>query len=167
VDQTEQFWISAAGTQRFSVVRMMINAITLSQMYVLDQDEALDFYVGKLGMEVKNDIDFGFMRWLTVGVPGDASREILLELPGPPAMSEDAAAQVREMLTKGATGGWIGVSTDDCHKTYETLLAAGVDVTEEPQERRYGIDCAVRDPFGNRIRISQMNPLPAGESHKP
>ena len=82
-------------------------------------------------------------------------------------MSEDAAAQVREMLTKGATGGWIGVSTDDCHKTYETLLAVGVDVTEEPQERPYGIDCAVRDPFGNRIRISQMNPLPAGESHKP
>jgi hypothetical protein len=69
VDQTEQFWISAAGTQRFSVVRMVINAITLSQMYVLDQGEALDFYVGKLGMEVKNDIDFGFMRWLTWACP--------------------------------------------------------------------------------------------------
>lgn len=68
------------------------------------------------------------MRWLTVGVPGDGSREILLELPGPPAMSEGDAAQVREMVAKGATGGWIGVSTDDCRKTYESLLAAGVDV---------------------------------------
>jgi len=101
------------------------------------------------------------MRWLTVGVPGDGSREILLELPGPPAMSEGDAAQVREMVAKGATGGWIGVSTDDCRKTYESLLAAGVDVTEEPQERPYGLDCAVRDPFGNKIRISQMNPIAA------
>lgn len=163
VDETEQFRISTAGTVALSVARMMINAITLSQLYVLDQNEALDFYVGKLGLEVKNDVDFGFMRWLTVGVPGDGSREILLELPGPPAMSEDDAAQVREMVSKGATGGWIGVTTDDCRKTYAALLAAGVDVTEEPQERPYGIDCAVRDPFGNKIRISQMNPIPASQ----
>ena len=138
----------------------MLNAITLSQIYVLDQDEALDFYVGKLGLEVKNDMDLGFMRWLTVTVPGEPGREILLELPGPPAMDEATAEQVREMVTKGATGGWIGFTTDDCRKTYETLVARGVEFTQEPVERFYGTDCGLRDPFGNAIRIVQPAPVP-------
>ena len=136
----------------------MLNAITLSQIYVLDQQEALDFYVGKLGLEVKNDIDMGFMRWLTVAIPGDPKREILLEVPGPPAMDPATAEQVREMVTKGATGGWIGFTTDDIHGLYETLKARGVEFTQEPVERFYGIDCGLRDPFGNAIRISQMKP---------
>jgi len=134
----------------------MLNAISLSSLYVLDQQEALDFYVGKLGMEVRNDIDLGFMRWLTVGVPGDASREVLLEVPGPPAMNDETARQAREMVTKGASGGWLGFVTSDCHKTYEDLLAKGVEFTQEPVERFYGIDCGLRDPFGNAIRISQL-----------
>jgi uncharacterized glyoxalase superfamily protein PhnB len=139
----------------------MLTAITLSQIFVLDQNEALEFYVGKLGLEVKNDIDLGFMRWLTVGVPGESGREILLEVPGPPSMSESTAGQVREMVSKGASGGWIGFTTDDCRKTYETLLARGVEFTQEPVERFYGIDCGLRDPFGNAIRISQMFAQPA------
>ncbi|GAA3829932.1 MULTISPECIES: VOC family protein [Amycolatopsis] len=133
----------------------MFNAITLSQIFVTDQDEALDFYVGKLGLEVKVDQDLGFMRWLTVCVPGEPGREILLEKPGPPAMDEATAEQVRELLAKGATGGWIGLTTDDCRKTYEELLAKGVEFTQEPTERPYGIDCGLRDPFGNAIRINQ------------
>jgi catechol 2,3-dioxygenase-like lactoylglutathione lyase family enzyme len=133
----------------------MIKNIRLSALYVLDQDEALDFYVGKLGLEVANDVDLGFMRWLTVQVPGDPDREILLESPGPPAMDGATAEQVRELVTKGATGGWIGFSTDDCRKTYEELLAKGVEFTEEPTERAYGIDCGLRDPFGNAVRITQ------------
>ncbi|AIJ26488.1 VOC family protein [Amycolatopsis methanolica] len=133
----------------------MFNAITLSQIFVTDQDEALDFYVGKLGLEVKVDQDLGFMRWLTVCVPGEPGREILLEKPGPPAMDEGTAEQVRELLAKGATGGWIGLTTDDCRKTYEELLAKGVEFTQEPMERPYGIDCGLRDPFGNAIRINQ------------
>ncbi|GHF02188.1 glyoxalase [Amycolatopsis deserti] len=133
----------------------MFNAITLSQIFVTDQDEALDFYVGKLGFEVKVDQDLGFMRWLTVCVPGEPGREILLEKPGPPAMDEATASQVRELLAKGATGGWIGLTTDDCRKTYEQLLAKGVEFTQEPTERPYGIDCGLRDPFGNAIRINQ------------
>jgi len=133
----------------------MLNAISLSQIYVLDQDEALDFYVGKLGLEVKTDMDLGFMRWLTVAVPGEPGREILLEVPGPPAMDEVTAEQVRELVTKGATGGWIGFTTDDCQKTYETLLARGVESTQAPVEQVYGIDCGLRDPFGNAIRIVQ------------
>jgi len=133
----------------------MLNSINLSQIYVLDQDGALDFYVGKLGLEVRTDTDLGFMRWLTVGVPGDPNREILLEMPGPPAMDEATAEQVREMVTKGASGGWVGFTTDDIHRTYEKLAARGVEFTQEPVEQGYGIDCGLRDPFGNAIRIVQ------------
>src|SRR5690606_12277379 len=78
----------------------MFNAISHSAIYVLDQDEALNFYVGKLGLEVGADVDLGFMRWLTVTVPGQPDRQILLERPAPPSVSEETAAQVRDLLTK-------------------------------------------------------------------
>ena len=133
----------------------MLNAITISSIFVLDQDEALAFYVDKLGFEVRTDQDLGFMRWLTVGVPGQPDRELLLERPGAPAHDDSTAEQVRELVTKGAGGGWIGLSTDDIHKTYEELTAKGVEFTEPPTERPYGIDCGLRDPFGNAIRINQ------------
>lgn len=133
----------------------MINSIRLSQIFVTDQDEALDFYVGKLGLEVNADADLGFMRWLTVSVPGESDREIFLEKPGPPGHSEEIAAEVREVVSKGAGGGWIGFSTDDCRATYEALVAKGVEFSQEPVEQSYGIDCALRDPFGNHIRIVQ------------
>lgn len=136
-------------------VSVMFNAITQSQIYVLDQDEAIDFYVGTLGLEITADVDMGFMRWLTVSVPGHPERQILLEKPGAPAMSEETAEQVRELVTKGAMGGWLVLTTDDCRKTYETLREKGVEFTEEPTERPYGIDCGLRDPFGNRIRFTQ------------
>ncbi|MCZ7378069.1 VOC family protein [Micromonospora taraxaci] len=137
---------------------MTMNAISRSQIYVLDQDEALDFYVNKLGMEVNTDQDLGFMRWLTVNLPGDPEREILLEKPGPPAMDPATAEQVRELLTKGALGGYLFMTTDDAHKTHEDLVAKGVEITDEPTERPYGIDFGIRDPFGNKIRIGQMFP---------
>jgi catechol 2,3-dioxygenase-like lactoylglutathione lyase family enzyme len=113
----------------------MFNALLISSLYVLDQDKALDFYVGKLGLEVNTDQDLGFMRWLTINVPGD-SRQILLETPGPPSLDGKTAEQARELVTKGATGGHL-------------------EFTEEPTERPYGIDCGLRDPFGNHIRFSQ------------
>jgi catechol 2,3-dioxygenase-like lactoylglutathione lyase family enzyme len=137
----------------------MLNAITISHVFVLDQDQALDFYVGKLGLEVGNDQDLGFMRWLTVRVPGEPGREILLELPGPPSMDEATTEQVRELVTKGATGFTVGFTTDDCKKTYETLLARGVEFTDGPTEQTYGIDCGGRDPFGNHFRIVQPAPI--------
>jgi catechol 2,3-dioxygenase-like lactoylglutathione lyase family enzyme len=138
----------------------MLNAITISHVWVLDQDEALDFYVGKLGLQVTNDVNLGFMRWLTVGVPGQPGRDILLELPGPPSMDEATGQQIRELVSKGATGFTVGFSTDDCQKTYETLLAKGVEFTQEPVKQDYGIDCGLRDPFGNHIRIAQLAPTP-------
>jgi catechol 2,3-dioxygenase-like lactoylglutathione lyase family enzyme len=124
-------------------------------VWVRDQAEALDFYVGKLGLEVVEDADLGFMRWLTVGVPGQPGRRILLERPGPPSMDEATAAQVRELIAKGATGFTVGFTTDDCRKTYETLRARGVEFTQEPTENSYGTDIGLRDPFGNHIRIVQ------------
>ena len=134
----------------------MLNSLGTSQIYVLDQDQALDFYVGKLGLEVREDVDLGFMRWLTVNVPGDADRGILLEVPRGPYMSDETVAQVRELLSKGATGGHLFFRCDDAHKTHAELKAAGVEISEEPVDQPYGIDFGLRDPFGNHIRIAQM-----------
>jgi catechol 2,3-dioxygenase-like lactoylglutathione lyase family enzyme len=132
-------------------------AITQSQLFVLDQDEALDFYTNKLGFELHTDADLGFMRWLTICAPGDRTREILLERPGAPAMDDATAAQVRELLTKGAAGGWLAVRTDDPYGTYETFAARGVEITDEPSEKPYGVDFGIRDPFGNKLRFGKVN----------
>jgi catechol 2,3-dioxygenase-like lactoylglutathione lyase family enzyme len=146
----------------------MLTSLTHSAIIVLDQDQAIDFYVGKLGLEVNIDADLGFMRWLTLSVPGEPEREIVLELPGPPAMDDATAEQARELVTKGATGGWLIFRTADCRKTYEELRAKGVEFTQEPTEQSYGTDCALRDPFGNHVRISEpaarpQAPSPAGQ----
>lgn len=135
--------------------------ITRSQVFVLDQDVAREFYVETLGLEVADDLDLGFMRWLTVRVPGDPAREILLERPGPPAMDESTAEQVRDLLTKGAMGGWLSIATADARAAFETLRDRGVDITDEPSPKPYGIDFGIRDPFGNAIRIGQMFDQPA------
>ena len=129
--------------------------ITHSKLFVLDQDEALDFYVGKLGFEVTMDVGQGGGRWLTVSAPGDPSHHIYLESPGPPALDEATAAQVRDLLTKGGLSFGLALQTDDCRKLYETLRERGVEFTQEPLEHFYGVDCGVRDPFGNQIRILQ------------
>jgi uncharacterized glyoxalase superfamily protein PhnB len=140
----------------------MIDSINISHVFVFDQQEALDFYVGKLGLEVSNDMDLGVMRWLTVRVPGDPSRDILLELPGPPAIDKKSADQVRELISKGASGFTVGFTTSDAKKTYETLKARGVEIVDELTERDYGTDFGLRDPFGNQLRIVQL----AATSHQ-
>jgi catechol 2,3-dioxygenase-like lactoylglutathione lyase family enzyme len=132
----------------------MLTSLTHSQLYVLDQDQALDFYVGKLGLEVQSDADLGFMRWLTVSVPGQPDRELILQTPGPPMHDDATAEQMRELITKGAMGPAI-FTVDDIQETYKTLRERGVEFTEEPTERFYGTDCGLRDPFGNHLRISQ------------
>jgi catechol 2,3-dioxygenase-like lactoylglutathione lyase family enzyme len=133
----------------------MFTKLIVTSLKVLDQDEALDFYVNKLGLEVGQDIQQGPVRWLTVRVPGDPGTEIYLEEPGPPLQDEATAAQLRELITKGAVG-FVAFQTDDARGLYETLKARGVtDFTQEPTEHFYGIDMGVRDPFGNAIRILQ------------
>lgn len=134
----------------------MFLAISRSQLFVLDQDEALRFYVDVLGLEVADDIDLGFMRWLTIRVPGDPMREILLERPGQPNMDDSTATQVRDLITKGFAGGALFLTTSDAHGTFATLKSRGVEIHDEPMERPYGIDFGIRDPFGNMIRIGQM-----------
>ena len=141
----------------------MLNAITHSQIWVLDQDEALDFYVGKLGLEIHTDAQLEFMRWLTVNVPGSPEREIMLMVPGPPGLDPETAEQVRALLGKGVGGAHI-FTAPDCRGLYETLVARGVEFTEAPVDRFYGTDCALRDPFGNSLRITQPAELPVAPS---
>ncbi|MBX7214702.1 MAG: VOC family protein [Thermoflexales bacterium] len=129
--------------------------ITTAHIWVLDHQAALDFYVGKLGFEVKADVGKGGFRWLTVGLPGEAIPEIALDVPGPPVMDEKSAAQIRELVSKGATGVVMVLHTDDCFGTYERLLARGVEFTQPATDHGYGVDCGLRDPFGNQIRILQ------------
>jgi catechol 2,3-dioxygenase-like lactoylglutathione lyase family enzyme len=134
----------------------MLTGITISQVYVPDQDQALEFYVGKLGMQVREDLDFGPMRWLTVVLPSQPDRAVLLERPGPPSMNEETAAAVRELISKGAAGGHLFVTCDDAYKTHAELKEKGVELVEEPEDRGYGIDFGLRDPFGNHVRIAQL-----------
>ncbi|HET6672597.1 MAG TPA: VOC family protein [Agromyces sp.] len=134
----------------------MITALNVASIYVLDKDEALDFYVDKLGLEKGNDVQQGDYRWLTVRVPGDGTTEISLEQPGPPLHDEATADRIRELITKGALNGLVFI-TDDARAMYDTLRERGVtDFTQEPTEHFYGTDMGVRDPFGNPIRILQQ-----------
>jgi catechol 2,3-dioxygenase-like lactoylglutathione lyase family enzyme len=138
----------------------MFTALTHYNVWVTDQDEALAFYVGKLGLEVHTDVQLEFMRWLTVNVPGRPEQEIILAPLGPPFVDPENAERARDLLSKGLLGTFI-LGTTDCRATYEELRARGVEFTEEPTEQPYGIDCAGRDPFGNQFRISQPLTSPA------
>ena len=145
----------------------MITKLNVTAIQVLDQDEALDFYVNKLGLEVGNDFKQGTYRWLTVRVPNDPGMEIHLELPGPPAQDEATAEQLRELITKGAMGFTVAFQTDDCRALYEELKRRGVtDFIQEPTDHGYGVDMGIRDPFGNAIRILQPRASAANGSAK-
>ncbi len=134
----------------------MITMLNVATIYVLDKEEALDFYVNKLGLEKGNDVRQGDYRWLTVRVPNQPGTEISLEQPGTPLHDEATAAQLRELITKGALGGLVFL-TDDARGLFETLKSRGVtDFTQEPTDHFYGTDMGIRDPFGNAIRILQQ-----------
>src|SRR5688500_7077309 len=126
--------------------------IAHAQLWVHDQDEALEFYTQKLGMEVRADVtlpEMGDFRWLTVGPPGQTEVSIvLMAIPGPPVMDEDTAKQVRSLMAKGFAG-TVFLTTEDCQASYEELKGRGIEFTEAPTEYPYGIDSAFRDPSGN------------------
>ncbi len=136
--------------------------IATTQLWVHDQDEALAFYTEKLGMELRSDVtvaEMGNFRWLTVGPAGQPDIAIvLMAIPGPPIFDEDTAGQVRELMGKGAAG-TIFFATDDCQASYEELKGRGVEFTEKPEQRPYGIDAAFRDPSGNSIRLTQVQEM--------
>jgi catechol 2,3-dioxygenase-like lactoylglutathione lyase family enzyme len=136
--------------------------IANAQLWVHDQDEALAFYTQKLGMEVRADVtlpELGNFRWLTVGPTGQADFAIvLMAIPGPPVMDPETAEQVRSLMAKGFAG-TVFLTTDDCHASYEELKARGVEFTEQPEERPYGIDSGFRDPSGNSLRLTQVREI--------
>src|SRR2546423_6140 len=139
----------------------MIN-LSAAQLWVHDQDEALRFYTQKLGFEVRSDVtvpELGNFRWLTVAPPGqDDVAIVLMAIPGPPVMSDETAEQVRSLMGKGFAG-TVFLTTDDCQASYEELKARGVEFTETPEERPYGIDSGFRDPSGNAFRLTQVREL--------
>jgi predicted enzyme related to lactoylglutathione lyase len=134
-------------------------SIANTQVWVHDQEEALAFYTNKLGMEVRVDASFpemGDFRWLTVGPPGQPDVAIvLMAIPGPPIVDAETAEQIRSLMAKGFAG-TVFLTTDDCRASYEELKARGVEFTEPPEERPYGIDSGFRDPSGNSIRLTQV-----------
>ena len=136
----------------------MITGFALVCLNVLDLDQAKDFYVGTLGFEVGIDQEMDGFRWLTVHPPGRPEQPLMLVVPDPPAVDERTAEEMRGLIARGAMG--IGaLATDDCRATYRELSAKGVEFTEEPEERFYGIDAGFRDPFGNPWRLTQPKQL--------
>jgi uncharacterized glyoxalase superfamily protein PhnB len=128
-----------------------------AQVWVHDQDEALDFWTNKVGFEVRQDItlpELGDFRWLTVGAPGQDVSITLMAIPGPPVMDEDTKGNVEELMAKGFAG-TVFLTTDDIRASYEELKGRGVEFTEAPSERPYGIDSEFRDPSGNAFRLGK------------
>jgi uncharacterized glyoxalase superfamily protein PhnB len=133
--------------------------IACSQLWVHDQDEALEFWTKKIGFEIRNDVtlpEMGDFRWLTVGPPGQPDVAIvLMAIPGPPVMDAETASEVRALMSKGFAG-TVFLTTDDCRAAYEELKGRGVEFTEAPEERPYGVDAGFRDPSGNSVRLTQV-----------
>lgn len=132
--------------------------LSTAQVWVHDQDEALKFYTEKLGMEVRTDVtvaEMGNFRWLTVGVPDQDVELVLMAIPEPPMIDDATRDEIAALTAKGFAG-TVFFATDDCQKSYEELSARGVEFTETPEERPYGIDCGFRDPSGNSFRLTQV-----------
>lgn len=133
--------------------------ISTTQLWVHDQEEALAFWTEKVGMEVRADVtlpELGDFRWLSVGPPGQEDIAIvLMAIPGPPVMDAETADDVRSLMSKGFAG-TVFLTTDDVHASYEELKSRGVEFTETPEERPYGIDSGFRDPSGNSFRLTQV-----------
>jgi uncharacterized glyoxalase superfamily protein PhnB len=120
-----------------------------------DPDAALAFYRDKLGFEVRNDVGYGGMRWITVGPAGQPATSVVLFPPAAtPGITDDERRTIAEMMAKGSYG-IIVLGTDDLDGTFDRLQASGAEVVQEPTDQPYGIrDCAFRDPAGNMIRIN-------------
>lgn len=133
--------------------------LTNTQLWVRDQAEALAFYTDRVGWEVRSDItmpEMGDFRWLAVGPAGQPDISVaLMAIPGPPVMDAQTAAQVRDLMARGFAG-TLFLTTDDLDSAYKQLTGRGVEFTEKPEQRPYGIDASFRDPSGNNIRVAQL-----------
>ncbi|ROR74140.1 putative glyoxalase superfamily protein PhnB [Bogoriella caseilytica] len=122
-----------------------------------DPDAALAFYRDVLGFEIRQDVGYETMRWITVGPPGQPGTSIVLHPPAvDPGISDDERRTILELIAKGVYGA-VTLATDDLDGTFARIEAAGADIVQEPTDQDYGVrDCAVRDPAGNLIRINQL-----------
>src|ERR1700722_1314389 len=122
-----------------------------------DPDASLSFYRDTLGFDVRNDVGYGGMRWITVGPADQPRTSIVLEPPAAdPGVTDDERRMIAEMMAKGSYARII-LATEDLNGTFERLQASGADVVQEPTEQPYGVrDCAFRDPAGNLIRINEL-----------
>jgi len=133
----------------------MIAGISIVSVWVLDQDSAKEFYADKLGFTVTNDLKLeGGMRWLTVRPPGSENQELLLMDPLHSMLDEETAQQVRALVAKGALSPGV-MGTTDCKSDYAALAERGVEFTQEPAERPYGIEAIMRDDSGNWFSFTQ------------
>jgi catechol 2,3-dioxygenase-like lactoylglutathione lyase family enzyme len=122
-----------------------------------DPDQSLAFYRDTLGFEVRADVGYAGMRWITVGPAGQPGTSIVLEPPAPPGCgkTDEETRTITEMMAKGTYAG-INLATKDVDGTFERLQASGAEVVQEPTDQPYGVrDCAFRDPAGNLIRIQE------------
>jgi predicted enzyme related to lactoylglutathione lyase len=134
----------------------MIQRMSHSTVWVFDQDRAKTFYTEKLGFEVRNDVKMGTFRWLTVSPKGQSDHEIvLMGITPSPMMDEATCAMIRELVAKGAMGAGV-FATADCRKTYEELVAKGVEFVNPPTERPYGIEALMKDDSGNWFSMTQQ-----------
>jgi uncharacterized glyoxalase superfamily protein PhnB len=122
-----------------------------------DPDAAMAFYRDTLGFEVRNDVEYGGMHWITVGPPDQPDTSIVLHPPAvTPGITDDERRTIAEMMAKGTFAG-INLATKDLDATFERLQASDADIVQEPIDQPYGVrDCAVRDPAGNLIRIQEL-----------
>jgi catechol 2,3-dioxygenase-like lactoylglutathione lyase family enzyme len=134
----------------------MIKRLSHTTIWVLDQDEAVDFYTQKLGFEVRYDQRMDNFRWVTVSPPDQPDHQLILLEPGPPMMDSDAAEQVKALVAKGVLGPGV-FGTDDCRSTYAELSGRGVNFLSEPTERFYGIEATLRDNSGNWFSMSEAS----------
>jgi catechol 2,3-dioxygenase-like lactoylglutathione lyase family enzyme len=132
----------------------MSQGVQMVGLYVRDQDEALDFYVGKVGFKVHTDMKNGDFRWLTVQHPDQPSFQLGLFKPGPPTIDEGTAQSVHEVLAKGAMPPLV-LEVEDCRAAFDRMKARGVEITQEPIERFGTIDAGFRDPSGNGWKMIQ------------
>ncbi|GAA3275483.1 VOC family protein [Dactylosporangium vinaceum] len=137
----------------------MVTNISLVTVYCLNQDEARDFYVDRLGFEPGQDVTMGEFRWVTVRHPNQPELDVVLMKPGPP-LDDEAAGFIRRQLGKGGLGG-LGLRVDDCRKTHAELAAKGVEFVQEPEDRPYGVEAVLRDNSGNWLVIVQPFAPPA------
>jgi predicted enzyme related to lactoylglutathione lyase len=133
----------------------MIQRLSHTSILVLDQDQAFDFYVNKLGFEVRTDSKMEGFRWLTVGPKAQPEMEIILmPIAAGPQMDETTCNQLRELVKNGKLPGGV-FDTADCQKTYDELKAKGVEFITPPTERFYGIEALMKDPFGNWFSVTE------------